>query len=116
MNYNRVIIAGHLARDPERRVTQGGTEVAQFALGVNRGDHVSFIDVVLYGKTAVTANTHLRKGSNVLVEGYLHQDRWTGSDGNKRSRLMVVGDTFRFVGKRGEPAQEEVQDDDDFAF
>lgn len=35
-NYNRVILAGHLTRDPELRYTPSGAAVCQFDLAVNR--------------------------------------------------------------------------------
>ena len=43
----------------------------------------------------------LRKGSAVLIEGRLKQDSWETPEGEKRSRLKVVAERMRMLGKNG---------------
>jgi single-strand DNA-binding protein len=62
-------------------------------------DEVSFIDVTLWGRTAEIANEYLSKGSPLLVEGRLKQDRWE-KDGQKHSKLKVTCDRMQMLGSR----------------
>ena len=105
---NRVILMGNLTRDVELRYTQGGTAVTDLGLAVNdrvkRGgewvDEATFVDVTLWGRTAEIAGEYLSKGSPVLIEGRLKLDSWE-QDGQKRSKLHVVGERMQMVGSRG---------------
>jgi single-strand DNA-binding protein len=108
-SYNRVILVGNLTRDPELRYIPSGTAVSDIGLAVNdrikRGDQwvdeVTFVDITLWGRTAEIANEYLSKGSPVLIEGRLKLDRWE-KDGQKHSKLKVVGDKLQMLGSRGE--------------
>jgi single-strand DNA-binding protein len=108
-SYNRVILVGNLTRDPELRYIPSGTAVSDIGLAVNdrikRGDQwvdeVTFVDITLWGRTAEIANEYLSKGSPVLVEGRLKLDRWE-KDGQKHSKLKVVGDKLQMLGSKGE--------------
>ena len=108
-SYNRVILVGNLTRDPELRYIPSGTAVSDIGLAVNdrikRGDQwvdeTTFVDITLWGRTAEIANEYLSKGSPVLIEGRLKLDRWE-KDGQKHSKLKVVGDKLQMLGGKGE--------------
>lgn len=109
-SYNRVILAGNLTRDPELRYIPSGTAVTEIGLAVNdrrknsNGEWVedtAFIDVTLWGRTAEIASEYLSKGSNILIEGRLKFDTWETNDGQKRSKLRVVGERMQMLGGRG---------------
>src|SRR3972149_5561655 len=107
-SYNRVILVGNLTRDPELRYIPSGTAVSDIGLAVNdrvkRNDQwveeTTFVDVTLWGRTAEVANEFLSKGSPVLIEGRLKLDRWE-KDGQKHSKLRVVGERMQMLGSRG---------------
>lgn len=65
-NYNRIILAGNLVRDPEIRYAQSGSPVASFTIAVNRrtkqNDAVDYIDIVAWDKLAETSNTYFEEG------------------------------------------------------
>ena len=116
-NYNKVILAGHLTRDPEFRTTQGGMTVTNFGIAVTskwkgkEGDareDVMFIDVAAFGKLAETLQGCVKKGSPLLIEGRLKLETWE-KDGQKHRKHTVTLDSFQFLnGKRDdeeEPAQ-----------
>jgi single-strand DNA-binding protein len=109
-SFNRVILLGNLTRDVEMRYTPGGTAVTDIGLAVNdkrKGqngewvDETTFVDITLWGRTAEIASEYLGKGSPVLVEGRLKYDTWE-SDGQKRSKLRVVGDRMQLLGRAGD--------------
>jgi single-strand DNA-binding protein len=107
-SFNRVILLGNLTRDVEIKYTQSGLAVTEVGLAVNdrRKDangnwieEVTFVDVTLWGRTAEVASEYLSKGSPILVEGRLKLDTWE-TDGQKRSKLRVVGERMQMVGSR----------------
>jgi single-strand DNA-binding protein len=108
-SYNRVILMGNLTRDPELRYIPSGTAVSDISLAVNERikrneqwiDEVHFFDVTVWGREAEIANEYLSKGSPVLIEGRLRQDRWE-KDGQKHSKIKVVCDKLRLVGSKGD--------------
>jgi single-strand DNA-binding protein len=103
MGINRVVVQGNLTRDVEVKQTVSGSSVAQASIAVNRKwknkstgemqDEVSFIDLVMWGRTAEIAAQYTQKGTNILVEGRLKQDQWQDKDtGANRSKIQVVVD------------------------
>ena len=128
VDFNRVILAGNLVRDPETRFIPSGTAVTSFSIAVNRRyksnnefkEEVSYFDVSVFGKMGENCAEYLSKGKPVLVEGRLRQRRWE-ADGVKRSKIEVVADNVQFLGApRGAAAETsapaapaaESQDDD----
>jgi single-strand DNA-binding protein len=100
---------GNLTRDIELKYLQSGTAVTEIGLAVkNRRktqtgewvDEPVFVDVTLWGRTAEVASEYLSKGSPVLIEGRLKLDTWE-ADGQKRSKLRVVGELMQMLGSRG---------------
>ncbi|MBX7074436.1 MAG: single-stranded DNA-binding protein [Pirellulales bacterium] len=109
-SYNRVVLVGNLTRDPELRYTPSGTAVTDIGLAVNdrrknqAGEWVeetTFVDVTLWGRTAEIASEYLSKGSSALIEGRLKLDTWE-TDGQKRSKLKVIGEKLQLLGGRGQ--------------
>ena len=108
-SYNRVILMGNLTRDIELRYIQSGSAVADVTLAVNDRrksqsgewiEETTFVDVTLWGRTAEVASEYLSKGSPILIEGRLKLDQWE-TDGQKRSKLRVVGERMQMLGGRG---------------
>ena len=113
-SYNRVILVGNLTRDAELRYTPGGTAVTDLGLAVNEKrkvneewvEEVTYIDVTLWGRTAEVASEYLSKGSSCLIEGRLKLDQWE-QDGQKRSKLKVVGEKMQILSKRDQQGASE---------
>lgn len=122
-NFNKVIIAGNLTRDPEVKHVGSGTACCQMSLAVNRTwfdkaknakqEETTFVDVTLWGKQAETAGEYLSKGKSVLIEGRLKLDTWDDkATGQKRSKLTVVGESMQFLSspdKGGKPREQDPQ-------
>jgi single-strand DNA-binding protein len=106
-NFNKVILAGNLTRDPELRYTPKGTAIARIGLAINRRfagedgqmrEETTFVDVDAFGKQAETIGQYLRKGRPILIEGRLRLDQWDDKQtGQKRSKLGVVMESFQFI-------------------
>lgn len=109
-SFNRVILMGNVTRDIELKYTQTQLAVTELGVAVNdrrknaKGewvDETTFVDVTLWGRTAEVASEYLSKGAPVFIEGRLKLDTWENKDGEKRSKLRVVGETLRLIGGRG---------------
>jgi single-strand DNA-binding protein len=113
-SYNRVILMGNLTRDPELKTLPSQTVVCDFALAINRRwkdsdggdrDEVLFIDCVAFGKTGQTIGDSLTKGRPIHVEGRLKFEQWEQEDGQRRSKIRVVVEQFRFVDRKPDASQ-----------
>ncbi len=109
-NLNKVMLMGNLTRDPELRYTPNNTPVANIGLAVNRKwrnqnsemqEETTFVDCEAWGRTAEVINQYLRKGRPLYVEGRLKLDQWQDKEGNNRSKLKVVVESFEFIDSRG---------------
>ncbi len=106
-NYNKVILAGNLTRDPQLTYLPSSTPVVDFGMAINRywtgqdgqkRDETCFIDMRAYGKQAETISQYMSKGRPMLVEGRLQYQQWVTQDGSKRSKHIVIVENFQFLG------------------
>ena len=114
MNFNKVILAGNLTRDPQLSYTPAQTPVVDFGMAINRNwagkdgekrEETCFVDCRAFAKTAETINQYMSKGKPILLEGKLHFSSWE-KDGKKHSKLRVAVDHFQFVpdGEKRQPS------------
>ena len=109
-SFNKVLLMGHLTRDPQVKQLPGNSVVAEFGLACSRRyrtasgedrEETAFVDCTAFGKQAETLNRFCRKGKPLFVEGRLKYDTWDDKQsGAKRSKLSVVVENFQFVGSR----------------
>ena len=107
-SFNKVILVGNLTRDPELRYTPKGTAVARLGLAVNRQwktdtgearEEVTFIDIDAFGRQAEVIGQYCKKGRPIMIEGRLKYEQWDDKQTNqKRSKLLVVLESFQFLG------------------
>jgi single-strand DNA-binding protein len=106
LNYNKVILGGRLTADPELRMTQNGTPVANFTIASSerygQEQKTLFQTCVAWNKTAQLINDYFRKGSSILVDGKLQQREWTDQQGQKRRSTEVVVLEVHFVDSKSE--------------
>ena len=109
-SYNKVLLMGNLTRDPQLKQTPNNMSVAEIGLACNRKfkgkdgemrEETTFVDCEAWGRTAETMAKYLSKGRPVFVEGRLKLDQWQDKDGNNRSKLRVVIESFQFIDSRG---------------
>jgi single-strand DNA-binding protein len=107
---------GNLTRKPEVRYLQNGTALCKFGLAVNRRykdaagewkEEPTFVDITFFGKRGEAFAKYHTKGRTAFIEGSLRLDNWEDREGNKRSKLYVVGDEWQFVGASAGGRQQE---------
>lgn len=102
---NKVILVGHLGRDPEIRAFQSGGRVANLSLATSetwrdkasgeRRERTEWHRVVILNEPLVdVAERFLKKGSKVYVEGQLATRKFT-KDGREAFVTEVVLRPFR---------------------
>ena len=124
-NFNKVIMAGHLTRDPQLSTLPSNTQVCEFGLASSRkfkkqdgssGEEVCFVDCRVFGNQAATFNQYMNKGKPVLIDGRLKYDSWEAKDGGKRSKLYIVVDSFQFLGGKDSGERSDTESGDDIPF
>jgi len=134
-SFNRVILVGHLGRDPELRYTPQGTPVCSFSMATTEkrkkdgalDEITTWFRVTLWGRQAEVASQYLTKGKPVYIEGRLRVEEYTDREGKNRYSLEVNGTDLQFIGgndrgqsapQSNQPAKPEPADlaDDDVPF
>ena len=107
--YNRVIIMGNLARDPDVRFTPSKQKVARITVAIGRQwknktsgelqSHTDFINVSAWNYVADICDRYLKKGRPVLVDGRLSvRDFDDAKTGQHRWVTEVVADNIVLLG------------------
>jgi single-strand DNA-binding protein len=97
---NSVVLVGRLTRDPDIRDTTTDTAMTVLRLAVPRSrddDEPVYVDVVCFGRLALSAGTFLAKGRLVGVTGRLGHREWTASDGRRRSHHEIVAQSLQYL-------------------
>lgn len=70
---NKVFTLGNLTKDVQSGTTGNDKTWCKFSMAVKRpyADKVDYLNVITWGNTATNCIKYLRKGSKVLVEGYI---------------------------------------------
>ena len=124
---NKVMIIGHLGRNPEMRYTPSGRPVTTFSVASSRtwrsadGErHVEteWFNVVAWGSLAEICNQYLHKGQQVYIEGRLQTRRWEDAESNKHFTTELVAREMIMLGERHDKSSsyeagpgEEVEED-----
>jgi single-strand DNA-binding protein len=119
---NKVMIIGHLGRDPEMRYTPSGRPVTTFSVATSRSWHsadgerheeTEWFNIVAWGSLAEICNQHLRKGQQVYVEGRLQTRRWEDTEGNKHFTTELVAKEMIMLGDRRDPFEADYEGEQD---
>jgi single-strand DNA-binding protein len=115
---NKILLIGHLGKDPEVRYTQDGAAVASFSLATSdnftdkngtRQERTEWHSVKAFGKLADICKNYLAKGKQVYIEGRIQTREFTDRDGNKRRVTEVVANQMIMLGSRSQGADAGVQ-------
>ncbi|HDP68438.1 MAG TPA: single-stranded DNA-binding protein [Candidatus Marinimicrobia bacterium] len=104
---NKVILVGHLGRDPEVRYTPSGDAVADVSLATTefykdkngeRNEKTEWHNLVMWRAQAEFAKEWLKKGQLVYAEGRLQTRTWDDKEGQKRSKTEIQVDQITILG------------------
>ena len=127
-NYQKLIIIGHMTRDPQLSYTPQQTAVTEFGIATNRKwkgqdgreqEEVLFVDCVCFGKRGEAIQKYCLKGDPLLIEGRLKLDQWQAQDGTNRSKHRVIVENFQFMGSpkgQSQQVKPDVDEDENIPF
>ena len=106
---NKVILIGHLGKDPEIKYLEGNIAKLSFSLATseifkdkngNKSEHVECHNLVFWRNLAENGNKILRKGMQIYVEGKLKTREWIDREGIKKNITEIIGETFVLLQKK----------------
>lgn len=107
---NKVIILGHLGRDPETRYAPNGDAICNITVATTdnwkdkatgeKKQQTEWHRVSFYGRLAEIVTEYLRKGSAVYVEGSLRTRKWQDKEGQDRYTTEIRADSMQMLGSR----------------
>lgn len=108
---NKVILVGHVGKDPEVKYLDGGVAVAKFSVATtetyknkegNKVDQTEWHNVVAWNKLAEIIEKYVKKGQLLYIEGKI-RTRTYGEENNKKYFTEIVADQMTMLGgKRDE--------------
>lgn len=132
---NKVMIIGHLGKDPEMRYTPSTRPVTTFTVAVSRSwnsadgerhSETEWFNIVAWGNLAEICKQYLTKGQQVYIEGRLQTRHWDDKEGQKHTSVEIVANEMMMLGERRDanhahddqsaPADEPAANEDEFPF
>jgi single-strand DNA-binding protein len=128
---NKVILVGNLGKDPEIRTLTSGDRVANLTIATSeswrdrtsgeRKEKTEWHRVVIFNDNLVkVAESYLKKGSSVYIEGSLQTRKWTDNSGVEKYSTEIVLQKFRgeltMLGGRGDGGGASQGDDGGYGF
>ena len=113
---NKVMIIGHLGRDPEMRYTPSGRPVTTFSVATSRSWNTSdgerrteteWFNIVAWSSLAEICNQYLVKGQQVYIEGRLQSRSWEDNDGRRHTSVEIVANEMIMLGPRPTPSRQQ---------
>lgn len=113
---NKVILVGHLGKDPEVRTIDSGVKVARFSIATTetykdrngeRKDVTEWHNIVVWRNLAEIAEKYLTKGKLIYLEGKLQTRSWE-DNGAKRYATEIIANDFRMLGSKGDSSPSSV--------
>lgn len=104
---NRVVLVGHMTKDPVLRKTGTGASVTSFTVACDRRiktegqPTADFINCVCWNKVADNTAQFTHKGSLVGVEGRIQTRSYDDQSGRRVYVTEVVADSVQFLEPKG---------------
>ncbi len=105
---NKVILIGHLGKDPEMRQASSGDAIANFSIATSeewkdkttgeKKQKTEWHRIIAFKRLAEICGEYLSKGSQVYVEGRLQTRSWEDKEGVKKYTTEIIASTVQFLG------------------
>src|ERR1700743_2630150 len=107
---NKVILIGHLGKDPELRSLEGGVSVTSFPLATSetftkdgqRVEQTEWHNIVMWRGLADVAVKYLQKGKLVYIEGKLRTRSFEDKEGIKKYTTEFLAENFTMLGRKSD--------------
>jgi len=107
---NKVILVGHVGKDPEVRYLEGGVSVTSFPLATSetfnkdgrKVEQTEWHNIVMWRGLADVAVRFLQKGKLVYIEGKLRTRSFEDKEGIKKYTTEIVAENFTLLGRKSD--------------
>ena len=104
---NKVIIMGRITHDVALEKTSSDKEYVMFSVAVDQPPRncekkTDFFRCSAWGDTAGFISRYFKKGSMILLEGSMHNDDYTDTNGMKHYGMRMTVSSASFTGERRE--------------
>src|SRR6201992_1392688 len=126
---NKVILVGHLGKNPDIRYLEGGVSVVSFPLATSetfnkdgrKVEQTEWHNIVMWRGLADVAAKFLQKGKLVYIEGKLRTRSFEDKEGVKKYTTEVVAENFTLLGRKtdfenDEPTPNDLSGTDDLPY
>ena len=109
MSVNKVILVGHLGKDPETRYMTNGEAMTTVSLATSENwkdksgekqEKTEWHNLVFFRRLAEVAGQYLKKGSQIYVEGKLQTRKWQTKEGQDRYSTEIIVDQMQMLGSK----------------
>lgn len=111
---NKVILIGTLGNDPDIKVLDGGSTVVNFSIATSESwkdkntgeqkEQTEWHNIVGFGRAAEVIGEHMKKGSQIYVEGKLKTEKWTDENNVEKRATKIMMSSFSFIGNANNQA------------
>ncbi len=105
--YNKAIFMGRICNDLELKTTPSGVSVLTFSVAVERryqsdkeNKQTDFFNCVAWRNEAEFISRFWAKGRMIIVEGELHNRKYTDQSGSERQITDLIVDRACFTGEK----------------
>jgi len=107
---NKVVLVGHLGKDPEIRHLADNVAVVSFALATSeqvnvdskRVEETEWHNIIMWRSLADAAYKYLKKGKLIYLEGKLRTREFEDKQGTQRSITEVLAESFTILGRNSD--------------
>ncbi|GAB2642275.1 single-stranded DNA-binding protein [Emticicia sediminis] len=115
---NKTILIGNVGGTPEVRTLDSGSKVATFSLATNENytkkdgtkvEQTEWHRLEVWGNLANVAETIIKKGDRICIEGKIRTEKWEDKDCNARTSVKIRVDRIELLGKRREEVETQAE-------
>lgn len=117
---NKTILIGNVGGTPEVRTLDSGTKVANFSLATNENytkkdgtkvEQTEWHRLEVWGNLANVAETIIKKGDRICIEGKIRTEKWEDKEGNPKTSVKIRVERIELLGKRREEVETQAEEE-----
>jgi len=108
-NLNKVMLIGHVGKDPEIRMIPSGKSVANFSIATTekytdksgqKVETTEWCNIVIWEPLSKIVEQYVKKGNLLYLEGKIKTRTWDDPDGKKCYATDIVCHSMQMLGGR----------------
>ena len=110
MSINKVILVGHVGKEPETKALHSGESLTNFSLATSEKykdkpsgqfrEATEWHNITCFGKLSEVANLYVKKGSQVYIEGKIKTNKYTDKNGVEKFATNIVVSVLQLLGSK----------------